>query len=320
MKIMEKTLRAQLLAPVLATAMALTVLPNAGVAQEPEPSFFDVITEEEAPSFDSAEALVEAFVKTMASNDLGEVAALLGLDAERLKADEGAQQTFVAIREGLEQKFVVVELPDRIILDIGRQLWPFPFPGVKGEDGKWSFDTVAGLEEVINRRVGRNELVAIETAREYVEAQQLYALADRDADGVLEYAQKIVSTEGTTDGLFWPPSEDAGVSPAGGFADQETIDKALQGEGYFGYRFRVLTGQGPEIAGGSYDYVINGNMIAGFALIAWPVEYAETGVHTFMVSHHGTVYETDLGPETETIVKYITSFNPDDSWSVVGDE
>ncbi|MEM9105373.1 MAG: DUF2950 family protein, partial [Pseudomonadota bacterium] len=224
------------------------------------------------------------------------------------------------IREGLEQQLVVVELSDRIILDIGRQLWPFPFPGVKDEDGKWSFDTLAGLEEVINRRVGRNELTAIETAREFVEAQELYKLADRDADGVLEYAQKIISTEGTTDGLFWPQSAEDGASPAGGFADQDTIDKALQGEGYFGYRFRVLTSQGAEIAGGSHDYVINGNMIAGFALIAWPVEYAETGVHTFMVSHHGTVYEADLGPATGEIVKYITSFNPDETWTVVGDE
>jgi hypothetical protein len=220
---------------------------------------------------------------------------------------------------GAAEQLTLEEKSGLIILEIGKELWPFPFPAVRDDAGKWSFDTMAGLEEIVNRRVGENELVAIGTARAYVDAQREYALQDHDGDGVLEYAQRLLSSEGNTDGLYWPESPEIGESPAGNFADEVTIEKARRGEGYFGYNFRILTGQGDNIAGGSYDFVINGNMIAGFALIAWPVKYAETGAKTFMVSHHGTVYETDLGPETGAIVKYIDSFNPDDGWNVVTD-
>ncbi len=166
---------------------------------------------------------------------------------------------------------------------------------MKGDDGKWYFDTYAGLEEIVNRRVGENELEAISTARAYVDAQQDYAEADHDGDGVLEYAQKLISTEGETDGLYWPTDDVNGESPAGDGIDLAELDKSKAGEGYFGYKFRILTGQGDNIAGGAYDYVINGNMIAGFALIAWPAKYGETGVKTFAVNQHGVVYETDLG-------------------------
>ena len=204
-------------------------------------------------------------------------------------------------------------------LDIGEKLWPLPFPVVKGSDGKWSFDTYAGLEEIINRRVGENELEAIATAKAYVDAQHDYAQADHDGDGVLEYAQKLISSEGATDGLYWPTDDVNGPSPAGDGIDLAELDKSKAGEGYFGYKFRILTGQGDNIAGGDYDFVINGNMIAGFALIAWPAKYGETGVNTFVVSHHGTVFETDLGEATDQIVKYIDSFNPDDTWNVVDD-
>ena len=175
-----------------------------------------------------------------------------------------------------------------------------------------------GIEEIVNRRIGENEIQAIDTAQAYVEAQRDYAAEDRDDDGVLEYAQKLMSSEGQTDGLYWPADEANGVSPAGDLADDQ-LDKARQGEGYYGYRFRILPGQGDNIAGGAYDYIINGNMIAGFALIAWPVIYAETGVKTFMVNQQGIVYEADLGEDTEAKVEAITLFNPDDSWEVSGD-
>ncbi len=203
-------------------------------------------------------------------------------------------------------------------LQIGEKLWPLPFPLVKGEDGKWAFDTYAGLEEIVNRRVGENELQTIETMRAYVDAQEDYASEDRDEDGVEEFAQKLVSREGTTDGLYWPTDDVNGESPAGDL-DQSELDDAAKGEGYFGYKYKILTGQGDHIAGGAYDYVINGNMIAGFALIAWPAKYGETGVKTFAVNQHGVVYEIDLGPSTEAIVKYIDRFNPDGSWEVVAD-
>jgi hypothetical protein len=188
------------------------------------------------------------------------------------------------------------------------------------KDGKWSFDTIAGLEEVINRRIGENELEAIETARAYIEAQRDYAMEDRDADGVLEYAQKLVSSDGQTDGLYWPVEQGDGESPAGAFVSEQQLRKAKEkGDGYFGYRFRILRAQGNNIAGGRYDYVINDNMIAGFGLIAWPVKYGETGVKTFAVNQAGIIYEKDLGPNTSALVRDIARFNPDKSWDVVND-
>jgi hypothetical protein len=187
------------------------------------------------------------------------------------------------------------------------------------EDGKWAFDTVAGIEEIVNRRVGENEIQAIETARLYVQAQQDYAAEDRDSDGVLEFAQKLVSTDGQTDGLYWPIEQGDGESPVGPSIDIGALDKAKAGDGYFGYKFRILKRQGANVAGGEYDYDINGNMIGGFALVAWPAKYAETGVSTFVINQAGIVYEKDFGADTSNIVSGIKTFNPNDSWSVVED-
>jgi len=274
----------------------------------------------EPPTFRDSKAAVDAFKAALVANDFNALAKLLGLNAQKLKADENTMSTFAQIREGAAKQLVVQEgSGDRKVLQLGAKLWPFPFPLVKGEDGKWAFDTFAGLEEIVNRRVGENELEAIDTMRGYVDAQREYAAQDRDGDGVLEYAQKLISTEGQTDGLYWPAAQGDGDSPAGDFADEAALQKAKQGEGYFGYRFRILTGQGDNIDGGSYDYVINGNMIGGFALLAWPVKYAETGVNTFVVNQQGVVYQSDLGPSTEAIVKYIDRFNPGEDWNLVND-
>jgi Protein of unknown function (DUF2950) len=274
---------------------------------------------DEPPTFDDPGAAVDAFKAALVANDLEALARLLGLDAERLKADENAMSTFAEIREAAAKQLVVEDLGDRKLLELGTKLWALPFPLVKGGDGKWAFDTFAGLEEIVNRRVGENELVAIDTMREYVDAQREYAAQDRDDDGVLEYAQKLISTEGQTDGLYWPAAQGDGDSPAGDFADEVTLQKAKQREGYFGYRFGILTGQGDDIAGGGYDYIINGNMIAGFALLAWPAKYGQTGVNTFVVNQQGIVYQIDLGPSTEAIVKYIDRFNPGEDWVLVND-
>ena len=191
---------------------------------------------------------------------------------------------------------------------------------MKGDDGKWSFDTYAGLEEIVNRRVGENELQAIDTARLYVEAQRDYAAEDRDADGVLEFAQKLISSEGTMDGLYWPIEQGDGTSPLGPNLDDAALDKAMQGKGYFGYKYRILNEQGDNVAGGKYNYVINGNMIAGFGLIAYPANYPYSGVSTFVVNHAGIVYEKDLGDDTAAIAEKITSFDPDKTWEVVNEE
>ncbi len=270
--------------------------------------------------FSTPEEAVDAFKSAIASDDVAAVAKLLGLDAAALQSVAGLNERIAEIREDAAELLSVKEEGDDVrIIAIGPEVWPFPFPVTKLDNAKWAFATYAGLEEIINRRVGQNELQAIATARTYVDAQQEYADADRDGDGVLEYAQLLISTEGATDGLYWPADEVNGESPAGPALDQAAIDKAQKGDGYFGYRFKILKSQGDKIAGGAYDYVINGNMIGGFALLAWPVKYAETGVHSFVVNQAGIVYEKDLGPDTEKAAAAIETFNPDESWTVSED-
>ena len=273
----------------------------------------------EPTAFATPEEAVAAFKAALAANDLDGLAKLLGLDAAKLKGAEGITDRLTEIRAGAAEFLSVKGEGDQRVISLGTKVWPFPFPLRKKADGKWAFDTYAGIEEIVNRRVGENELQAIATARAYVDAQRDYAADDHDGDGVLEYAQKLISSEGKTDGLYWPIEQGDGDSPAGAFVNQAGMEKAKAGEGYFGYRFRILRAQGNQVAGGRYRYTINGNMIAGFALIAWPVNYAGTGVKTFVVNHAGIVYEKDLGPGTDAIVKHTFRFNPDKSWVVVND-
>ncbi len=294
------------------------ILIGGALAQETS-DVADYASAEDPPVFDSPAKAADAFKTALAANDFDGLAKLLGLDAAKLKTAEGVMDTYEQIRAGTAKKLVVEEIDGRTMLSVGDVLWPLPFPITKGADGKWAFDTYAGLEEIINRRIGENESEAIASARAYVEAQQDYAAEDRDADGVIEYAQQLVSGAGKMDGLYWPANQGDGDSPAGDFVDQAALDKAKAGKGYFGYRFRILTGQGSNIAGGAHSYVVNGNMIAGFGLIAWPVKYGETGVQTFVVNNSGIVYERDLGPGTEKIIAGIKSFNPDDKWSIANE-
>ena len=268
--------------------------------------------------FGTPEEAAAAFTNLVAKDDLAAIAKLLGLNPEKLASAENIRDTLEQVRAAAAAKVVVRDDGEQRILVLGPELWPFPFPLVRDQNGKWGFDTIAGLEEIVNRRIGQNELHAIDTVRLFVEAQRDYAAEDRDADGVLEFAQKLVSSEGLTDGLYWPVEQGDGDSPAGAI-DQAALDKAKAGDGYFGYRFRILKRQGDNVAGGAYDYVINGNMIGGFALIAWPASYARTGVSTFAVNQAGIVYERDFGPDTENIVAKIKTFNPGDGWQVVED-
>lgn len=308
----------RILATTALVALPLALGPVTSFAQEDE-GIAAFAASTEPPTFDTPAATIDAFKKAVAENDFEGLAKLVGLDSAKLAADSNAKDTFEQIREGAAKQVTVQDLGDRQLLQIGEKLWPFPFPIVKEADGKWAFDTYAGLEEIINRRVGENELEAIATLRAYVDAQEEYASEDRNGDGVSEYAQKLISSPGKTDGLYWPSDQGDGESPAGDFADQAALQKAKEGDGYFGYRFRILTGQGENVAGGRYDYVINGHMIAGFAAVAWPVKYGETGVHTFVVSKPGIVYEADLGRDTEAIAKGIRRFNPGKNWNVVSD-
>ena len=206
------------------------------------------------------------------------------------------------------------------VLLIGNEEWPFPIPIVKADDGKWFFDTATGKEEILARRIGANELAAIEVCRASVQAQRQYASKDRDGSEVLKYAQHFRSRPGRKDGLYWeaPPGEEQ--SPFGPLVAEASL------KGYFakrkpgappgrrpfqGYYFHILTRQGPAVPGGRYDYVINGNMIAGFALVGWPAKYGSSGVMTFLVSHQGKVHQKDLGPDTQQLARQITEYNPD---------
>ncbi len=262
---------------------------------------------------------LEALKKNLGANDADALAKVLGLNAEAAKKSEDFDERLSDLQKAAEER---AELRDRedgskeVIL--GNLTWPFPFPLVKNDAG-WQFDTQKGLEEILARRIGENENEAIRTCRNYILAQTAYAQDDHDGDGVLEFAQKTVSDEGKQDGLYWK-SAGGEESPAGSFGDDAKIEaSATSDRGYFGYRYRILRAQGSNIAGGKYGFVINGNMIAGHALIAWPAIYGETGIKTFVVSHHGTIFEKDLGPATARLVKEIRSFNPDQTWDSVAD-
>jgi hypothetical protein len=228
------------------------------------------------------------------------------------------------MRETLEaMRATTALLPDadgNVILTIGRQAYPFPVP-IVGAGESWYFDSAAGLEEVLDRRIGENELAAIEALRAYVQAQVDYASVDRDGDQVREYAQRVLSTSGERDGLYWASAPGEPVSPFGPFIAE--ISVLLQGkelgDPYRGYYYRVLKGQTEHAPGGAYEYVINGNMIAGFAMLAWPAEYGETGVMTFQVSHQGDVFQADLGPETAEVAAVIDAYDPDVTWTEVTD-
>lgn len=221
---------------------------------------------------------------------------------------------------------LVRESNDKFVLEVGKDFWPFPIPIVK-KDGVWLFDTDAGKEELLNRRIGRNELSTLATVRAYVDAQREYSSRDHDGNEVLQFAQKIVSTPGKKDGLYWSPDLDGTLSPLGPLvasAQGEGYGSDLQNEDrvpapYHGYYFKILTGQGRHAPGGRYNYVINGNMIAGFALVAWPAEYGDSGIMTFIVNQQGRVYQKDMGPNTTRLAKAMKQYDPDPTWRLSPD-
>ena len=211
-----------------------------------------------------------------------------------------------------EARRIVPQGDQQAILEVGKVHWPLPIPIVKGPGG-WSFDTRAGAEELITRRIGRNELAAMEAALAYFDAQKEYARKERVPGQGLVYAQRFFSSPGKQDGLYWPTALGEEPSPLG----PAYTASGPQG-GYHGYRFRILTGQGRHAPGGAYDYRDGkGRMSGGFALIAWPLQYGRTGVMSFMVSHDGVVYQKNLGPGGETVARNMQRFDPDSSWQAV---
>jgi hypothetical protein len=271
------------------------------------------------PAFDDPSAALEQLKTVLGTNDVDGLAKLLGLDAAKLQASNEAMISYATIREGAARQLKLQDVGDRKVVLIGDILWPLPFPLSKNKDGKWAFDTEVGLQEIVNRRVGQNELSTIQTMHDYVSAQYAYAQIDEDEDGLFEFAQKLISTPGQRDGLYWEPGTFDEESPAGPLIETAAFSKGKRGEGYYGYRYRILTAQGPNVIGGKQSYIVNGNMTGGFALIAWPVAYRVTGVQTFIVNGADIVYQRDLGPETEQRAAAIKEFNPDDNWTVVRD-
>jgi hypothetical protein len=209
---------------------------------------------------------------------------------------------------------------DRRVLLMGPQAWPVPIPLVRA-GAAWRFATEEGVEELLNRRIGGNERNAIQVLRAYLDAQRQYASSDRDGDGVLQYAQKLASTPGKQDGLYWPADADKGeeVSPLGPLIAESApyLKGNKKGVPYHGYRFHILTRQGKSAPGGAYGYIINGRMIAGFAMVAYPAEYGASGVMTFIVNHNGKIYEKDQGKNTAEIGAKMTSFEPVKGWKEV---
>jgi hypothetical protein len=315
---MEATMILRLkLIPMLLGAVLPMTLASSSMAQT---SLVEFTAAGPLPSFETPELALERLKSVLASNDVDGLATLLGLKADKLRASNEAMVTYGLIREGAGRQMILQTLGGRKVVAIGDRLWPLPFPLSQGPSAKWSFDTRAGLEEIVNRRIGENELATIETIRDFVLAQHEYAAEDRNGDGVYEYAQKLISTPGTRDGLYWEPGLYEEDSPASALIETAAFGKAKRGDGYFGYRYRILTAQGANVLGGKQNYIVNGHMTAGFAVIAWPVKYRVTGVQTFIANGMSVIYQRDLGPQTEEKASAIKDFNPDRSnWTAVHD-
>jgi Protein of unknown function (DUF2950) len=274
--------------------------------------------------YKTPEAAVDALVSTARSGDEKAALTVLGRDGEDIissgdkVSDDAVRARFVTSYDAKHQ--ITMEGDKKAILVIGDNDYPFPIPMVRNKNGTWSFDTDTGRREILYRRIGHNELDAIQTSLAYVDAQNDYAAKDRTGAGAGIYAQRFISTPGKKDGLYWPTEQGEEDSPLGELFAAASKQGYRAGEGrspYHGYYYKILTKQGPSAVGGATDYIVNGNMIGGFAMVAYPAEYRNSGVMTFVVNYDGTVFEKDLGPDTADIAEHMTSFNPDSTWKKV---
>jgi len=285
-----------------------------------------IIPAESPRTFSSPSEAVKALVAATNAGDHAAVDAIFGPDVKELLSGDPKQDAveFTAFAKLIGQfSQLVQKADDRFILNLGNQNWPFPIPLVK-KAGAWSFDTKAGKEEIVNRRIGEDELNAIGVCRTYLVAQREYASEDRVGDGVLRFAQRLRSTSGHKDGLFWPATPNEEPSPFGPLIAEVHAEgyggKTAEGEPqpFKGYRFKILTAQGASAPGGAYNYIVNGNLIAGFALVAYPAHWGESGIMTFIVNQWGKVYECNLGADSAEIAAAMAEFDPDQDWKVVG--
>ena len=274
-------------------------------------------------TFGSPEDAVKALVETVKTGNVDQLLTIFGADGQELIASSDpatgrANRDVFTVAVG-EQWHLVDEAPNRKTLVIGNEDWPFPVPLVK-EANRWRFDTAAGKEEVLARRIGRNELSTIETSRAYVAAQRRYAQQGHDGKSAGTFATKFRSDVGKENGLYWPTGRGQKRSPLGDLVAQASeegrpvVGDRGQPSPFHGYYFKILTAQGGAASGGAKSYVVKGELSGGFALIAWPAQYNATGVMTFLVNQEGIVLEKDLGPGTDAAARKITSYNPDASW------
>ena len=280
----------------------------------------------EQRTFSSPDEAVKALVGALKAEDTKMLAAIFGPESEDIfssgdpVADKAEHERFINRYE--QKNRLEEETTGKVILSVGDEDWPLAIPIVM-EAGVWRFNTQEGREELLARRIGRNELDVIQTCLAIVDAQREYARKDRNGDGFREYAQKFRSDPGRQDGLYWKAKEGNEESPLGPlFADAQEEGYPGRPAGsepipYHGYYYRILTAQGQNAPGGAYDYIVDGKMIGGFAAVAYPADYANSGVMTFIVNHDGVVYQKDLGENTEELVKAMTLYDPNETWMPV---
>jgi len=278
---------------------------------------------EKQKTFASPDEAVKAFVAAVKAHDQKAMLAVLGAGANSVihsgdkVADRAGREKFAAAYD--EANKLEMQGDAKAVLAVGKDAWPFPIPLVKAGDA-WRFDAKQGAEEILNRRIGRNELAAIQALGAYVDAQREYYLLNPTKDKLLHYAQHVVSADGRRDGLYYPVRKGEPPSPLGPLFARATAAgyKAAGADGkvapFHGYVYRVLKAQGPDAKGGAYDYVVRGKMIGGFAMVAYPATYGNSGIMTFIVNQDGVVYQKDLGPNTASAAQKITKFNPDGTW------
>ena len=277
--------------------------------------------------FPSPQMAMKVFASASKSENLAALRDILGSQGEEIIAsgdpvsDKFHRQQFL---KSYQEKANVAFVGDnRALVFLGKANWPFPIPLIK-EDGGWRFDTLEGKEEILNRRIGRNELATIDVLHTYVRAQKEYASVDRDNDTILQYATKLKSSPGKHDGLYWPPANPKDISPFGPFiADARTegysTNDTAGPTAFHGYLFKILTKQGPAAPDGEEDYMIKGSLLGGFAMVAFPEKYQSSGIMTFIVNQQGKVYQKDLGADTVNLAARITEYNPDETWKLVSE-
>jgi hypothetical protein len=276
-------------------------------------------------TYATAEAAATALIDAVKQGEQNQLLTVLGPGSEKLVnsgdkyAEAESRKRFIALYD--QQHKLVAAGPDRMVLDVGPDDWPLPIP-IEQVNGRWQFDAAAGAQELVNRRIGRDEIAAIRTALAYVDAQKAYFTLTGKT-GLATYAQHIISTEGKRDGLYWPATSSADASPLADLIAQAE-DEGYPGEivsghriPYQGYFFRVLTAQGAMAPGGAMNYIVDGNMTGGFALVAWPAIYRSSGVMSFIVNQDGVVFQKDLGPRTQAVATAMQNFDPDLSWARV---